>query len=55
MTCPCREAELATIRHMYKHLDKAWRKRFRRDHWCPECADPRPAHPPLPRDPEETR
>ena len=54
MTCPRSEAELATIRRMYKHLDKPWRKRFRREHWCPEC-NPTPAHPPLPRDPEETR
>ena len=56
MTCPRCEAELATIRRMYKHLDKDWRKRFRQEHWCPSCPDSTwQPQPHLPRDPEENR
>ena len=54
--CPRMTAELATIRRMYKHLDKPWRKRFRREHWCQSCPDSTwQPQPHLPRDPEETR
>ena len=55
MTCPRCETELATLMRLYRHLDDEWQRRFKKDHACEECAGPTPAHPPLPRDPEETR
>lgn len=50
MSCPRLEAQIANLKKMYAHLGGDHFERMRKEHSCPECADPQPAHPPLPRD-----
>ena len=54
--CDAWTTELSALKRWDTHWTQDEITRREHDHArCPECADPTPTHPPLPRDPEETR